>query len=164
MKKKRKNKNFNINQQSFFFEDYLSTNQKLRKENKFTINEDRIYILFFSFFSLILIFSLKIIFISFQSSNYNEVKNQKYNFIPIRNDIIDRNGVLLSRNVVAYHAAIKPNLIKDKKKFLVKIKLNLPETDTENLKIKLKNKRYFYLKKRILIHKKKNYGNLVKKA
>ena len=50
MKKKRKKKNFNINQQSFFFEDYLSTNQKLGNENKLTINEDRIYILFFSFF------------------------------------------------------------------------------------------------------------------
>ncbi len=164
MKKKKIKKNFNINQQSFFFEDYLSTNQKLRKENKFTINEDRIYILFFSFFSLILIFSLKIIFISFQSSNYNEVKNQKYNFIPIRNDIIDRNGVLLSRNVVAYHAAIKPNLIKDKKKFLVKIKLALPETDTENLKIKLKNKRYFYLKKRITDTQKEKLWKLGEKG
>ena len=70
---------------------------------------------FFSFFSLILIFSLKIIFISFQSSSYNEVKNHKHNFTPIRKDIIDRNGNILSRNVIAYHAAIKPNLIKDKK-------------------------------------------------
>ena len=164
MKKKRKKKNFNINQQSFFFEDYLSTNQKLGNENKFTINEDRIYILFFSFFSLIFIFSIKIIFISFQSPNYNEVKNQKYNFTPIRNDIIDRNGVLLSRNVIAYHAAIKPNLIKDKKKFLVKIKLALPETDTENLKIKLKDKRYFYLKKRITDTQKEKLWKLGEKG
>ena len=164
MKKKRTKKNFNINQQSFFFEDYLSTNQKLRKENRFTINDDRIYILFFSFFSLILIFSLKIIFISFQSSNYNEVKNQKYNFTPMRNDIIDRNGVLLSRNVIAYHAAIKPNLIKDKKKFLVKIKLALPEANTENLKIKLKNKRYFYLKKRITDTQKEKLWKLGEKG
>ena len=130
MKKKKNKKNFNINQQSFFFEDYITTNQKLVKENRFPINEDRIYILFFSFFSLILIFSLKIIFISFQSSSYNEVKNQKHNFTPIRKDIIDRNGVILSRNVIAYHAAIKPSLIKDKKKFLVKIKLALPEIKT----------------------------------
>ena len=41
----------------------------------------------------------------------------KYNFNPIRNDIIDRNGILLSRNITAYHAAIRPNLIKDKKIF-----------------------------------------------
>ena len=47
--KKRNKKNLNINQQSFFFEDYLSTNQKFKKENS-TINEDRVYILFFLFF------------------------------------------------------------------------------------------------------------------
>ena len=72
MEKKRKIKYINKNQQSFFFEDYLSTNQKFKREKNFIINEDRIYILFFSFFSLILIFSLKIIFLSLQSYSYNE--------------------------------------------------------------------------------------------
>ena len=116
MRRKKIKKETNINQQSFFFEDYLSTNQKLKKDKGFIINEDRIYILFFSFFSLILIFSLKIIFISFQNSTFSKIENYKYNFSPVRNDIVDRNGVLLSRNIIAYHAAIKPNLIKDKKK------------------------------------------------
>ena len=73
MKKNKIKKNIHTHQQSFFFEDYLSTNKKLRKEN-FLISEDRVYILFFSFFFLILIFSLKIIFISFQNFNYNETK------------------------------------------------------------------------------------------
>ena len=147
--KKKNKKNFNTNQQSFLFEDYISTKQRFIREKNFIINEDRIYILFFSFFSLILIFSLKIIFISFQNSSYNESSNFKTNFKPIRNDIIDRNGVLLSRNIIAYHAAIKPNLIKDKKKFLVKIKLALPEIETKILKKNLSQKKYFYLKKRL---------------
>ena len=116
MKKIKNKKNFNRNQQSFFFEDYLSTNQKFRNKKNYFINEDRVYILFFSFFFLILIFSLKIIFVSFQNSNLNIIKNYKYNFNPIRNDIIDRNGVILSRNITAYHAAIKSSFIKDKKK------------------------------------------------
>ncbi len=149
MKKYKNKRSFNKNQQSFFFEDYLSTNQKFKKERNDLINEDRIYILFFSFFFLILIFSLKIIFVSFQSSNLSINKNYKYNFSPIRNDIVDRNGVLLSRNITAYHAAIKPNYIKDKKKFLVKIKLALPEIDSKNLIFNLNNKKYFYLKKRL---------------
>tara|TARA_Y200000002_G_scaffold381969_1_gene397505 strand:- start:957 stop:2684 length:1728 start_codon:yes stop_codon:yes gene_type:complete len=149
MKKNKIKKNFNKNQQSFFFEDYLSTNQKFRKEKDHLISEDRMYILFFSFFSLILVFSLKIIFISFQSSTYNISKNYNYNFNPIRNDIIDRNGILLSRNITAYHAAIKPSFIKDKKKFLVKIKLALPETESKKLIANLNNKKYFYLKKRL---------------
>ncbi len=149
MKKQKNKKNFNKNQKSFFFEDYLSTNQKFRKEKSYLINEDRVYLLFFSFFSLILIFSLKIIFVSFQSSNLNINKDYHFNFNPIRNDIIDRNGVLLSRNITAYHAAIKPSFIKDKKKFLVKIKLALPEIDSKNLISNLNNKKYFYLKKRL---------------
>ena len=149
MKKRKNKKILNNNQQSFFFEDYLSTNQKLRKEKDYIINEDRIYILFFSFFFLILIFSLKIMFVSFQSSNLHINKNYQYNFNPVRNDIIDRNGVLLSRNITAYHAAIKPSFIKDKKKFLVKVKLVLPEIDSKNLILNLNNKKYFYLKKRL---------------
>ena len=49
MRKKSK-KNNNVNQISFYFEDYLETNKKnkiLKKSNNF---QDRIYILFFSFF------------------------------------------------------------------------------------------------------------------
>ena len=164
MRKKNRKKNINTNQQSFFFEDYLTTNQKFEKEKKFTINEDRIYLLFFSFFSLILIFSLKLIFISSQNSTYNDSTNYTYNFNPIRNDIIDRNGVLLSRNITAYHAAIKPNLIKDKKKFLVKVKLALPETDTQNLFKNLNKKKYFYLKKRLTNIQRENLWKLGEKA
>ena len=149
MRKKKKKNNISSKQQSFFFEDYLSTNQIFKKEKNFKISEDRIYILFFSFFSLIFIFSFKIIFISSQSLSYIESKNYKYNFNPIRKDIVDRNDILLSRNITAYHAAVKPNLIKDKKKFLVKIKLVLPELDTNKLNQNLNKDKYFYLKKRL---------------
>ena len=46
MKKyKKKNKNLNKNQRSFYFEDYLETNQKQRKFLKSYISEDRIYVL-----------------------------------------------------------------------------------------------------------------------
>ncbi len=164
MAKKKINKKFNTNQQSFFFEDYLITNQNFRKQKKFLVNDDRIYLLFFSFFSLILIFSLKIIFISFQTSTYNESKNYKYNYNPIRNDIVDRNGVLLSRNIIAYHAAINPNLIKDKKKFLIKIKLALPEIDSENIVKNLNKRKYFYLKKRLTDTQKEKLWKLGEKA
>ena len=67
IKKYKKNKN--VNQRSFYFEDYLEINKKnkiLKKSNNY---QDRLYLLFFLFFSLILIFSFKIIHISL---------NQKY--------------------------------------------------------------------------------------
>ncbi len=149
MGRKKKIKVLNSNQQSFFFEDYLTTNQKLEKDKKIIISEDRVYLLFFSFFSLILIFSLKIIFISFQESNFVETSKNKFNYTPIRSDIVDRHGVLLSRNITAYHAAIKPSLIKDKKKFILKIKLAFPELDSQKLIKNFNQKKYFYLKKRL---------------
>ncbi len=162
--KKKKIKNINSKQQSFFFEDYLTTNHKYKKQKNFTANEDRIYLLFFSFFSLIFIFSLKIIFISFQNSNYNEITSYKYNFNNIRNDILDRNGVLLSRNITAYHAAIKPSLIKDKKKFLVKIKIIFPEINSEIFLKNLNQKKYFYLKKRLTDSEKEKLWKLGEKG
>ncbi len=164
MKKKKIKKKFNTNQQSFFFEEYLSTNQKFKKDKNFKISEDRIYLLFFSFFSLILIFSLKIIFISFQNFTYNDAKNYKYNYNPIRNDIIDRNGDLLSRSITAYHAAVKPNLIKDKKKFLVKVKLAFPELNNKVLISNLNKKKYFYLKKRLTDKEKDDLWKLGEKG
>ena len=51
MKKKlKKNKNFNKNQKSFYFEDYIETNLKQKDRSKSFISEDRIYILFFFLF------------------------------------------------------------------------------------------------------------------
>ena len=70
MRKKNK-KNFNKNQQSFFFEDYLSTNQTFRKEKYRLINEDRMYILFFSFFpNFSFFFQNNFYFISKLNSQY----------------------------------------------------------------------------------------------
>ena len=62
MKKKLRKKK-NINQTSFYFEDFLETNKKNKILEKSQNFQDRIYLLFFFFFSLIFIFSLKIILI-----------------------------------------------------------------------------------------------------
>ena len=148
-KKSRKNKNFNKNQKSFYFEDYIETNLKQKDRSKSFISEDRIYILFFFFFCLITIFSIKITSISFQEPQFLQGKKNNKNFLPLRRDITDRNGDLISRNIRSYHAAIKPGLIKDKEKFLLNIKLNFPEISQDQLKKKLLNDKYFYLKKRL---------------
>ncbi len=164
MRKKKTKKNFNSNQQSFFFEDYLSTNQNFDKQKNNTINDDRVYLLFFSFFSLIFIFSLKIIFISIQNYSLPETEMHINNFAPLRGDIVDRNGILLSRNITAYHAAVKPNLIKDKKKFIVKVKLAFPDVDSKKLVKNLNKKKYFYLKKRLTDSQKEKLWKLGEKG
>ena len=47
-------------------------------------------------------------------------------FSSLRRDIVDRNGSLISRNIKSYHAAINPNLVKNKENLLIKLRLNFP--------------------------------------
>ncbi|MDA9091821.1 penicillin-binding protein 2 [Pelagibacteraceae bacterium] len=163
--KNKKNKNFIYqNQKSFFFEDFLETSQRQKTTNKSKISDERLYVLFSVFFSLILIFSISIISISVQPSNFNEHKEVNKNSLTLRRDIVDRNGVLIARNINTYHAAIKPNLIKNKENFIIKIKLNFPEISTSDLKQSINNKKYFYLKKRLTEEEKNRLWSLGEKG
>ena len=63
----KKNKKININQKSFYFEDYLATNQFSKKKENSKISDDRIFILFFSFICLIAAFLIKISTLSFRN-------------------------------------------------------------------------------------------------
>ena len=143
----KKNKNNNLiyeNQKSFFFEDFFETSQKQRTISKSKISDDRVYILFSVFFSLILIFSISIFSISVQPSNYNEYKANQ-NSLNLRRDVLDRNGELIARNINTFRAGVKPGLIKNKENFIIKIKLNFPETSTSELRKKLSKKKIFLL-------------------
>ena len=51
-----------------------------------------------------------------------------------RNDIVDRKGEYIARNIPIFHAAIKPSLVKDKKRFLIKLKLIDPSLDYIKIK------------------------------
>ena len=163
MKKKSK-KNKNINQKSFYFKDYLETNQKYKKNSNSLISEDRVYILFFFFISLILIFSIKISIVSLQDSKYSFNKQNNSVFLQARRDVVDRNGELLSRNIEAYHAAVRSKFVKDKKKFLIKTKIIFPEINSESIKKKLEIKKYFYLKKGLSEEEKDKLWNLGEKG
>ena len=93
--KKKSRKNKDINQSSFYFEDYLETNKKnkiLKSSNNF---QDRLYLLFFFFFSLILIFSIKITHVSLNKKNF--YIEEKENYSLLRRDIVDRNGICFKK-------------------------------------------------------------------
>ena len=164
MKKKfKKDKNLNTNQKSFFFEDYLETNKKNKFLKKNNIFQDRIYLLFFLFFSLILIFSIRIIHVSLNKINfYHSEKNS--NFSTTRRDIVDRNGELLSRNIKSYHAAINPKLIKNKNNLIIKLRINFPDLPIKKIEEKIQKGRYFYLKKRISQIEKEKFWSLGEKG
>ena len=146
----KKNKNStHQNQKSFFFEDFLETKHRQKMTNKIKISDERLYVLFSVFFSLILVFSISIFSISIQPSDFNNYEDNNQNSLTLRGDIVDRNGELIARNINTYHAAVKPNLIKNKENFIIKIKLNFPEISKSKLKKNLEDKKYFYLKKRL---------------
>ena len=96
MKKRQNNKNkINPNQKSFFFEDYFQTNLKQKRAQNSQISEDRLYILFIFFFSLISIFSISIISTSVQKTGFGETKKSNKHFLSLRRDIVDRNGEII---------------------------------------------------------------------
>ena len=148
-KKLKKNKNFNINQSSFYFEDYLETNKKNKSSQKNKLFQDRIYLLFFLFFSLIFIFSIKMIHISLNNIETFIQEKSKKKFALMRRDIVDRNGELISRNIKSFHVAINPNLINNKENFIIKLRINFPNLPIKKIKEKLYQGKYFYLKKRV---------------
>jgi len=160
----KKEKNKKINQRSFYFQDYNYNSAGKNKNEKLAVNQDRVYLLFFVFFCLIFIFATKIFFISLKNlDSKNYVKNYPI-FKPLRNDILDRNGDPIARNVVVYHVAIKPNLIKDKKKFIIKLKLLYPELNFQLVKRNLEKNKYFYLKKNITQKERNNLWSLGEKG
>ena len=82
--------------------------------------------MFFLFFSLILIFSIKIIHISLNSIELTNRENSTQTF-SLRRDIVDRNGEIISRNVKSFHVAINPKLLTNKENLIIKLRLNFPE-------------------------------------
>ena len=146
-KKRKKNKDINLNQESFYFEDYLETNQNRKKSKYSNISQDRIYILFFFFFCLVAIFSIKITIVSFKDLEILKYDDKSSRFIVLRRDIVDRNGTLLSRNVKSFHAAINPKLVKNKENFLIKLRLNFPNLKIKKIRENLEKEKYFYLKR-----------------
>ena len=161
---KRSKKNKNINQRSFYFEDYLETNKKNKILKKTNNLQDRIYLLFFFFFSLILIFSIKITYISLDGKNIFNIEKQVAHFSLERRDIVDRNGVIISRNVKTFHAAVDPKLIKDKQSFLIKLRINFPDLPINKIQKKINENKYFRIKKRINQDEKDKFRSLGEKA
>jgi len=140
-----------LKKKSFFFEDYKESEIIVNsiKSNLTKISLNRTAFLFFIFISLIGIFSLKIIYLSLSQEKNYYLLNEKFDFKKERGDIIDRNGVLIARNIDIYDAAVTPKLVKDKKKLLINLKLSIPRIDIDNIKRNLNKNKYFYIKRRL---------------
>ena len=157
-KKKRK--------KSFFFDDYTESEIIVEKKNinSIKVSLNRTSFLFFIFSSLILISIIKIFYLSLYPEKIFLSQRTNTDFLKERGDIIDRNGSILARNIDIYSAGVRPKLIKNKKKFLINLKLIFPELNKNKIKEKIEKNKFFYLKKRLTEDEKMKLWLLANKA
>ena len=118
-------------------------------ENKFEINLNRVAFIFVAIFILIILYSTRVIYLSSKTLKNNVSMINKVN----RADIIDRNGSFISKSVFTTNVGIDPKLIKNKKKFLLKLQYTFPDKNFEEIKKKVYGQKFFYLEKKIIPEK-----------
>jgi cell division protein FtsI (penicillin-binding protein 3) len=138
---------------SFYFEDY--TESKILEQNVYfnlvKISFSRITFLSFIFISLLVICSIKMIYLSLSTEKTSYSQSIKENFLKNRRNIVDRNGTILATDVTLYDVGIRPKLLKDKEKknLLIKLSLLLPDLDKEIIKKKLNKNNFFWFERRL---------------
>jgi len=160
-------KNKTKKKKSFYFEDYneLEIQDNSINLKKIKISLNRVTLLSFVFFSLILIFSTKIIYLSLTPEKSFFEKNTKNNFVK-RRDIVDRNRSVLATNVTLYNAGIRPKLLnkREKKNLLIKLSLLDSELNINKIKKKIDKEEFFWLEKRLSPKEKDKFWLIGNKA
>jgi len=162
-----KNKKKTIKKKSFYFEDYNESELTEKNKSKIAkISLNRVAFLSFIFFSLILIFSVKIIYLSLSPKKSIYSYSSKEDFTKNRRDVIDRNGSILATNVVLYDVGVRPKLLKEKEKknLLIKLGLLFPDLDLKSIKNKLKKEEFFSIGKRLTPQEKDQFWLMGNKA
>ena len=115
------------------------------KENKsyLKISFERIAFIFFVFFILAVIFSSKVILLSIKKIPEIQKVTKKENF---RSSILDKDGNILAKSVPIINLGINPNLVINKEKLLISLKLIFPN---KNFEKEMYGKKFFYVKKKI---------------
>ena len=119
-------------------------------ESKFKINLNRVAFIFLIVFTIIILYSTRVVYLSSKTFQNKTYKISKIN----RADIIDRHGNYISKSVFTRNVGIDPKLVKDKKKLLLKLQYTFPNLDLSE--IKKKN-----LWKKIFLYRKKNNSRKV---
>ena len=162
-----KNKNKPAKKKSFYFQDYNETELTNDSKSKIVkILPNRVTFLFFIFFSLILIFSIKIIYLSLSPEKSFYTKSIKKEQNNKRRDIVDRNGSVLATNVILYDVGVRPKLLKEKEKknLLIKLGLLFPDLDLKKVKRNLKKEDFFLIEKRLTPREKDQFWLMGNKA
>ena len=114
------------------------------KNVNFSFN--RVAFIFFTFVIIFLIFSLKIVYIGYDTLNEKKFIISDNNF---RSTILDRNNVILSKSIITRNIGINPREVIDSKRLILNLKLIFPDKNFNKIKEKLNGNKFFYLEKKI---------------
>ena len=130
-----------------------------KDRTKLNISFNRVAFIFFIFFLVFIIYSIHLVHLG--SRNSIEISDNKIlpSNILFRADIIDRNGNYLSKTVSSIDIGISTQKVIDKKKLLINLKYIFPNKDYRKIETQLKNKKFFYLEKKI---SEENYEKIMK--
>ncbi len=118
--------------------------EKLDKKydrSKLNISFNRIAFIFFIFVLVLFIFSLKAFYLTGKKLPQNNITGLKKE---IRSSIIDRNNKILAKTIITRNIGINPNLVIDKKKLLLNLKILFPHKNYDVIENKLDGKKFFY--------------------
>jgi len=132
-----------INERKSVSDDYNSEFSYNENKANIKISFERIAFIFFVFFIISLIFSSKVILLSQQDKVFIKKISKKENY---RSSIIDKNGNILAKTVPVINIGINPNLVIDKEKLLITLKLLFPN---KNFQKQIYGKKFFYVQKKI---------------
>ena len=134
----------NDNHERLVLENYENEFFYKKKKTNLNITFNRIAFIFFIFFIICIIFSLKVFYLGSLNS---KIKIEK--FLPIKKnyrvDILDNNGNFIAKAVNTQRVGINPNLVINKKKLLIKLKAIFHKKDFKEFKKRIKKKKYFRL-------------------
>ena len=130
----------NRSQSSYKYNDSFSFTEN---KSYLKISFERIAFIFFIFFILAIIFSFKVILLSIKEIPEIQQTFKKENF---RSSILDNEGNILAKSVPIVNLGINPNLVINKEKLLVSLKLIFPN---KNFDKEMYGKKFFYIKKKI---------------
>jgi len=136
----------------FVLEDYESEFSYKKNKSNLNITFNRIAFIYFVFFIISIIYSIKVFYLGSLNS---KIKIEKFSPIKknYRADILDNNGDFIAKAVNRQIAGINPDLIIDEKKLLINLQILFPDEDFENVKERIKKKKYFRFKKNLTQNK-----------
>ena len=132
-----------MNNENNFFgleNDFEKLGSKYIK-NKLNISFNRVAFIFFTFVLVLIIFSLKAFYLTGKKLSSNSIVNSKNE---IRNNILDRHDNILAKTIVTRNIGINPNLVIDKNKLLLNLKILFPNKNYDLINKKLNGKKFFY--------------------